>query len=331
MKVKLDRVGAALDRPGDIRLFLLHGPDEAGAMALAERLGRAMGAGAERVQLEGAQLRADPARLADEAAAISLFGDARWVRVTAAGEESVAAVEGLLTANAAGNPVVVIAPSVRATARLVKLAEASPVAMAYGCYIPDERQGEAIVGDLARAAGLRLARGVGRRLFVAADGDRALIAREIEKLALFLDAAPDRPRDADDAALDMIGTGEADGDVDALVAAIIASAPRDVAARLAGLAGDDASSIPWLRALVRRLVALSELRARIDAGETIDAVNARTFFRERDATAVALRRLNAPALAAALVRTRAIERAVMAAGAAGSMIASHDLLALARD
>ena len=36
-----------------------------------------MGAEAERVDLSGAELKADPARLADEAASISLFGGAR--------------------------------------------------------------------------------------------------------------------------------------------------------------------------------------------------------------------------------------------------------------
>ncbi|KAK0329027.1 hypothetical protein LTR94_038412, partial [Friedmanniomyces endolithicus] len=73
MKVTEPRLTAALDRPpADIRLYLLPGPDESTAMAFAARLGKALGAGAERVDLDGATLRGDPARLSDEAAAISL-------------------------------------------------------------------------------------------------------------------------------------------------------------------------------------------------------------------------------------------------------------------
>ena len=59
-------------------------------------LATAMGPGAERIDLDGATLRGDPARLADEAASLSLFGDARHIRVTGMGEESLAAVAALL-------------------------------------------------------------------------------------------------------------------------------------------------------------------------------------------------------------------------------------------
>ena len=44
MKASLAQLRAALDRPpADLRLFLLHGPDEAAAQDHAARLGRAMG------------------------------------------------------------------------------------------------------------------------------------------------------------------------------------------------------------------------------------------------------------------------------------------------
>ena len=88
MKVKEAQIGRALDNPisngpdGSIRLFLLYGPDESGSRALAARLERAMGPGAERIDLDGATLKEDPARLADEAASFSLFGEKRHIRVT---------------------------------------------------------------------------------------------------------------------------------------------------------------------------------------------------------------------------------------------------------
>src|SRR3546814_20690612 len=67
-----------------------------------------MGPEAERIDLDGAALKIDPARLADEAASISLFGGARWIRVTLAGDEALPAIEGLLQAAQAGNPVIAI-------------------------------------------------------------------------------------------------------------------------------------------------------------------------------------------------------------------------------
>ncbi|MCE3519690.1 hypothetical protein LXJ58_33600, partial [Escherichia coli] len=136
-------------------LFLLHGPDGSAAAELAGRLAQAMGPGAERIDLDGAALKNDPARLADEAASLSLFGERRHIRVSPAGEESLEALSTLLAADHAGNPVVVLAPTVKSTAKIVKLAIDSPRAMAFACYEPSAADLEKLAGTLAREAGLR--------------------------------------------------------------------------------------------------------------------------------------------------------------------------------
>ena len=51
MKVNRAQIEQALARPADTRLFLLHGPDEAGSRALARSLDAAMGADCERIDL----------------------------------------------------------------------------------------------------------------------------------------------------------------------------------------------------------------------------------------------------------------------------------------
>ena len=91
MKANRPQIDKALRAPAETRFFLFHGPDESGSRALVKALGAAMGDEAERVDLTGAELRADPARLTDEAASISMFGGARWILVESAGEESVPA------------------------------------------------------------------------------------------------------------------------------------------------------------------------------------------------------------------------------------------------
>ncbi|RZM30879.1 MAG: DNA polymerase III subunit delta, partial [Sphingomonas sp.] len=137
------QIRGALAKPGgDIRLYLLHGPDEAGASDLARVLAKAMGADAERVDLDGSTLKSDPGRLTDEAASLSLFAGARFVRVASAGEESLEAFTNLLAAERVGNPVVAIAPTVKSTAKIVKLAIDSPRAMAFACYAPTAQDAE---------------------------------------------------------------------------------------------------------------------------------------------------------------------------------------------
>lgn len=331
MKASEAQVRAALDKPGDTRLFLFHGPDEAGALALAERLGKALGPDAERVDLDPATLKSDPARLADEAAAISLFGGARWIRATGVGEESVAAVEALLTSERAGNPAVLVAPGVRTTGTLVKLALAAPKVLAFACYAPSGQQAEQIAAGLAREAGLQPGGQVTRRIAAAAGGDRAVMAREIEKLALYLDAAPERPRPADDAALDAIGADLGEAEAGRAIAAIVAGRPVDLALELARLDEAGVSPIAWLRQLERRIASLAEMRAEADSGQSVDTVmkRHRVFFREEAETRAALGRWPAAKLMAALDAIRRAARANMAPGNAGDVLAHQAALELA--
>jgi DNA polymerase-3 subunit delta len=208
MSLRADNQAAlkALDSPAsNIRLYLLYGPDEAGSEALSARLGKAMGPGAERIDFDGAKLRADPARLPDEAAAISMFGDKRWVRVQPAGEEVVPAVEALLEAPATGNPVVIIAGNLRKTSKLLKLCEADKAVISIVSYAPEGRNAEQLAVTMARELGLELPGDLARRLVALTGGERGLLAGEIEKLALYIDATPEEPKAATSEALDALG------------------------------------------------------------------------------------------------------------------------------
>lgn len=333
MKATEARLKAALDKPpADIRLYLLFGPDEAGALALAERLPRALGPEAERVDLDGATLRGDPARLADEAASLSLFGTARHIRVAPAGDESLAAVTALLEAERVGNPVVMIAPALKATSKVAKLALDSPLALALACYVPGADQLEGIAGEMAREQGLRLGAGVARRLAQAGGGDRAVMAREIEKLALYLDAAPERPAECDQEALDAVGADLGEAETGDVIEALVAAKPAALGEALQRLDEAGVSPIPWLRALARRLANLAEMKGEVIAGGDVAGVmkRHRVFFKEEAATGAALRRWSPQALARALTIVREAERAVMAGGgSAGDVLAGQAMLELA--
>ncbi len=332
MKANYNQIRAALDKPApDIRLYLLHGPDEAGARALAAQLARAMGTEAERIDLEPGVLRSDPARLADEAAAISLFGGARHIRVDGMGEESAEALAALLDAPRAGNPVVAIAPGVKASGKLVKAAIAAPGVLCFACYVPEGADAERIADQLARELGMRIAGNAARRLTAAAGGDRAVMARELEKLALFLDAAPDRPREVDEVALDAIGADLGESALGAAIDAAIEGRVAWLALELARLEEAGTSLIPLLRQLVRRLMTLAEMRAEVDAGAGASAViEKHRVFKEKAATQRALRRWPAAKLADALTQARAGERAIMAPGNAGPVLANAALIGVAR-
>lgn len=324
MKATAGQIRPALDHPRH-RLFLLHGPDAGLAAELAARLGRAMGDGAERVDLDGAALRSDPARLADEAASLSLFGDRRWIRVTGAGEESVAAIAALLDTPSVSNPVVAIAPTAKATSKLVKLATDHRDALSFACYPPSAADQERQLAQLARELGLRADPPVLQRLVAASGGEFAIAKQELEKLALYLDADPERPADLTGEALDELAADLGEAEAGRLVEALLAGDPAALGVELVRLREAGTSPIPWLRQLQRRLLALTAMRAEVDRGENVDAVmkRHRVFFREEQSTARALRQWPADQLAYALHQVRSAELAVMAPANAGTVLAEN--------
>ena len=96
MKAAKGSLPSALDRPDPaIRYYLFHGPDEAGSRALAARLLKGLG-NADKFIVVGQAVKSDPATLADEAGAISLFGGKRAIWVEPAGGASMLRIGGVL-------------------------------------------------------------------------------------------------------------------------------------------------------------------------------------------------------------------------------------------
>jgi DNA polymerase III subunit delta len=334
VKAKEPQMARALDAPdGKVRLYLLYGPDESGSRALAARLERAMGADAERIDLDGSTLKDDPARLSDEASAISLFGGRRYVRVTG-GDECTPAVEALLENGAAGDPVVMVAGALKPASTLLKRVLDDPAVLACQSYKPEGSQADELAIAIGRTHGLRLTREVARDLVSNTLGDRAILEREIEKLALFLDAAPDRPREATSDALDAIGAGLDEVDTGALIDAVMDGRPGDVARELAALAESTSGPIPALRSLARRLAVLARLRSEVENGARPAAVMASSgkalFYKEKDGVGRQLTRWDAGRLQTASRRIFAAEAAIKSSGTAGDILAASELIAIAR-
>jgi DNA polymerase III subunit delta len=332
MKVKENIMAKALDAPdGKIRFYLVYGPDDSGSRALAARLDRAMGAGAERIDLDGATLKDDPARLPDEAAAISLFGDRRYVRVTG-GEECLAAVEALLESPITGDPVIMVAGALKPASALLKRVLNAPNVLVCQLYRLDPAQTHELAIALGRTHGVRLTRAAAHALAADCQGDRAIIEREIEKIALYLDAAPDRPRDGDTDTLEAIGAGLDETDVSALVDAVMDGRLPAVAAELAVLADSTSGPIPVLRALSRRIILLTRLRAHVDAGHSVGHTMATAgktvFFKERDTVAGQVARWRSSRLQTAANRVFSVEAAIKKANTAGDVLAHAELITL---
>jgi DNA polymerase-3 subunit delta len=334
LKANRAQIEKALRAPGETRFFLLHGPDESGSRALVNTLGEAMGPEAERIDLSGADLKADPARLADEAAAISMFGDRRWILVEPAGEECVPALEALLETPAAGNPVALVAGALRPASKLLKLALAAPRALAFASYVPDAREAERLTLDLARGHGLIIRNDVARRIAESCGGNRALIEQELAKFALYADASPGGPKPIDHDVVDALGAAADEGDLSRLVDSAAGGDAAALEAELVRLRGEGQEGITLIRAMLRRMALLARLRAEVEQGSSPSAVMASAgkalFFKEKDSVEGQLRRWRGDLIAKAMTRLAEAERQVKASGGVGPVAADAELFAICR-
>lgn len=319
MKAKRGDMERAVAAPDAFRLFLLHGPDVAGSGALLTRLAASLGANTERLALSAPTLKSDPAKLADEAAAFSLFGGTRLI-VVEGGEELLDAVEGLLQQAAGGDPVVVIAPALKKTSKLLSRVEAAQDAIAFASYVPEGRDADQLVIEIGRAAGLDIAPDLARRLAGASGGDRAILRFELDKFALYLDAAPERPARLEADVVDALSAGSEEGDLSHIVDAVLDGDPRRLDRELAQLGGGT-EAVVLLRALIRRLLLLARYRDEVERGNSVDSVLASAgkslFFKDKPAVGRQLGRWSAERLAAALSHALEAERSLKTPASAG--------------
>ena len=334
MKANRPQVERALARPAETRLFLLHGPDESGSRAMVKKLGEAMGPDAERIDLKGGDLKDDPARLADEAAAISMFGGARWILVEQAGDESVPAVEALIEAQVAGNPVAIVAGALKPASKLLKLALAAPSALSLANYPPDGRDADKLVLELARGHGIIVQGDVARRIAEACGGNRAIIEQELAKYALYVDASTEAPKPVGHEVIDAVGSGADEGDLSRLVDSVAGGDAATLETEIARLRAEGQEGIALTRAVLRRMTLLARLRAEVEQGNSVSAVMASAgkslFWRDKDMIAPQLGRWRADQLARAISRLVEAERQVMSPGGPGIVAADAELFAICR-
>lgn len=311
--------------PADVRLLLFAGPDESVSLALAREAVAALCDAADPMavtSLSAQQLKTDPGLLADEAAAISMFGGGRVIRVDAAGEEVVDAIGLLFSIPAAGNPVVMTAGDLGKASGLRKLADASPLARLLLSYPMDARAVRQWLDARARELGLVLAPGVADRLALAVGHDIGILGQELEKFATFLDAGPETARRLEPEHLAALGAGAGEEDMFQLLAAIMAGNGEAVARQMALLPGGNAIGV--LRSLARRLMQMQDLRAAVDAGASaemaVKALRPPVFWREQQELAGAAGRWPQPRIARALAAVLAAEAAIKAPGSAGDVL-----------
>ena len=325
-------IGAITARP-DIRLFFIFGQDESAIADIAAQMAAQLGQ-AERIDIDSDRIRNDPALLADEASALSLFGDKRYVRLNFRRDEGLAAVENLLGLENGTNPVIATAGNLTKASKLRKLAESHKHAMAHICYLPEEGTAAASVMAHAATLGLKLDRSLGARIARYTGQDRKLAQAELEKLALYYDSSPERPMTVEVAAFEALSAETGEENVSGLVNQVMGGELRGTGRELASARDMGVDAIRVVRALQRRVALLSSMRAKVDNGSNAGAVVKATrsvFYKEADDFVKQLGRWPSARLAGLNGHLLEVEAKLMSVkDGLGSVILEEELIRSAR-
>lgn len=192
MKITGAKVEAFLRAPDPAaRAILVFGPDEGLVRERAQRLGRLavedLSDPFRVVELNGTQLKDDPARLADEAAAISFGGGQRLVRVGQAADACEGACKSFLKLDTPADALVVLeAGDLNPRSKLRKLFEGAKNAAAVPCYADDARTLPDVIRQTLGDRGLNVDRDAMSLLIQSLGSDRSVTRGELDKLALYM-------------------------------------------------------------------------------------------------------------------------------------------------
>jgi DNA polymerase-3 subunit delta len=331
-----DFAGQASRAAATARVFFFCGPDEAGAADAAARIVSLLPDSGERIEFSGADLRKDPVRLGDEARSTSLFGGARHIWVRAAGDDAHDAVANLIASDVEACPVLVVATGASDKSRTAKLLSPRPDALVAMFHAPDLGSVTATVRTLAGAAGLRLGSELAERIARGAGLDTRIARSEIEKLALYCDAAPESPRNVSAADLDAIAASTSDDDFAPIVDAVLGGRRDRLADELRRLRTMQISPVGLLLALERRAAQLAGLASRMAPGENVgrfidaEANARRVFWRDKAVLGEQLSNWRGARLERLGQRLLALHQSMLANSADGELLLVQELATITR-
>jgi DNA polymerase III subunit delta len=285
VKLVGQRVEAFLRKPDPaVIAVLLYGPDQGLVRERADRLVASTAGDAgdpfRVAELAADSLKDDPARLADEAAALPFSGGRRVVRVRDGKDPLANTVRNLLECGSGGGMVVVEAGELGPRSLLRQVFESASTAAALPCYADEGDTLRKVIADGLAIHGLLVSPEAADLLTTHLGADRGVTHRELEKLALYK-GGPGRV-EVDDV-LAVVGDAGAVS-LDAIAFAACGGDFATLDRSLDTASAEGVQPIPLLRAVARHLQRLLQAHAVVAKGggtpkQAMDALRPAVFFR----------------------------------------------------
>ncbi len=335
MKLSWARVDSFIRRPDPAaRAVLVYGPDGGLVRERADALARGvvpdLGDPFRVSELTPAQLSDDPARLPDEAAALSFTGGRRVVRVRPVTNAFAELFQRFLAAPAGDALIVVEAGDLGSRSPLPRLFEQAANAAAMACYPDDSARLRRLIEETLAGPGFSIEPEALDFLESTLGGDRLATRSDLEKLTTYM-GSERRVTLADAAAC--VG----DSSIITLDGVAFAAAAGDLARLERTLARaylEGATPVALLRAMARHLQRLHRAAGLVARGDSADAamisLRPRPHFRVAAAFKRQLAQWSVGRLAGAMEIVLAAEIECKTTGMPAELVCGHALMRLAR-
>jgi DNA polymerase III subunit delta len=335
MKLEKAALTAALKSwPAAYRAAVIYGPDDALVRERADLISRQIVPDLRDpfnvIELSAKDIKDDPARLADEAAAMSLMGGRRLVRIF--GDDVQDALTQALAMPSADAMMVVLAGDLKKDSKLRKWAEATPDVAGIICYAADARDLAAMLREEARAAGYSMEDEAISLILAASGQERDIAKRELEKTLLYVGS---ESRTVSASHVLAITADRGAADFNGLIHALMSDDGQAADAQIARLSAENVGGIGQMNAITKRLWMMLSAHAHVQEGGALEDFSRRAFgpmaWKEAPVFSAQLRRWPEKRVQRALTRLLAADRAAKLSGAKDQdVIAGQAMLGLVR-
>ncbi|MCB9988110.1 MAG: DNA polymerase III subunit delta [Rhodospirillales bacterium] len=337
MKLSFRDIEPFVKRPDPAaRVVLVYGPDNGLMKERAGIIGKTVVADLNdpfnAVTLSADQLSEDPARLADEAGAMSMMGGARLIRIEDGADKLTPLIKEYLELPSDQNLVVIEAGELGTKSSLRKLCESAKNAAALPCYVEDERGVSGIIRDMLREAGMGADPDAVSWLASVLTGDRARARAEIDKLVTYMGPGAGGKVTLADAQACCGGVG--DGSLDDLVYGTGGGQSALALKSYTRLLEEGVPVIVVLRSLQNHFRRLHQVKAAMQEGNPMDVamktLSPPIFFKQADQFKAQTNRWSMPGLQKAMARVAEIEAQCKQTGTPVETLCGQMLLGLSK-
>ncbi|MEZ5815298.1 MAG: DNA polymerase III subunit delta [Alphaproteobacteria bacterium] len=317
------------------RVILTYGPDNGLMKERAQIMGKTvigdLNDPFNAVTLSTDLLSEDPARLSDEAGAISMMGGHRLIRVEDASDKITPLIKTYLENPSESTLIILEAGELSPRSSLRKLCESAKNAAAVPCYVEDERDLARLIRETCQSENIGIDQDAVSWLAANISGDRAKARNELEKLITY------KGQDKTPVSIDNVRACCGEAGALALDDLVYATAGHNTAAALKTfnqLIEEGISFVVILRALQTHFRKLHLTKTKVESGESpetaMKSLSPPIFFKQQNAFKTQINRWSVNGLAKVLQKLMDLESQCKQTGAPVETLCSQAVLGISK-